>query len=132
MKACACPGFSLLRIKARVAVAKVIVTSIRKMWKVDTYIKTNQGNKMARIRHKPYCCLVPRLSPCTNEKAWKAGWGLEMRQYCLIVLQATLSAERRSGHTVTNELFESLLLRLSGQRGEPKNEALISPKNVII
>ena len=50
-----------------------------------------------------------------------------MRQYCLIVLQATLSAERRSGHTVTNELFESLLLRLSGQRGEPKNEALISP-----
>ena len=50
----------------------------------------------------------------------------------MIVLQATLSAERRSGHTVTNEIFESLLLRLSGQRGEPKNEALISPKNVII
>ena len=113
MKACACPGFSLLRIKARVAVAKVIVTSIRKMWKVDTYIKTNQGNKMARIRHKPYCCLVPRLSPCTNEKAWKAGWGLGMRWYCLIVLQTTLSAERGPGHTVADELFESLIPRLS-------------------
>ena len=49
MKACACPGFSHLRIKARVAVAKVIVTSIRKMWKVDTYIKTNkQTNKQTK------------------------------------------------------------------------------------
>ena len=79
---------------------------------------------MARIRHKSYCCLVPRLSPYTNEQS-KSMESLGMRWYCLIVLQAIPSAERGSDHTVTDELFESLVPRLSGQRGEPKNEALI-------
>ena len=97
MKACACPGFSHLRMKARVAVATVIVTSIRKMWKVDTYMKTNipasftllplgvkwLGHNINSSNHT--IALFPG-SPhvqMSNQKAQEAGWDLGMRLYCL-------------------------------------------------